>query len=66
MYNILAIIVQCHFYGKNDFAEVSKNFGTNLKRILLDYQNNRVENMMNSSMMSNIVKRYSNQFDHLT
>jgi len=64
MYNILAIIAQCHFYGKND--EVSKNFGTNLKRILLDYQNNRVENMMNSSMMSNIVKRYSNQFDHLT
>jgi len=31
-----------YLYEKNDFAEVSKNLVTDLKIILLDYQNNYV------------------------
>jgi len=30
-------------HGKNDFSEKSKNLATDLKIILLDYQNNCVE-----------------------
>jgi len=32
-----------YVYEKNDFAEVSKNLTTDLKIILLDYQNNYVK-----------------------
>jgi len=43
-------------HGKNDFPEISKNLArdTNLKIILLDYQNNLDEilNMMNNTIKS--------------
>jgi len=29
-------------HGKNDFTEISENLDTNLKKILLDHQNNYV------------------------
>jgi len=44
-----------YLHEKNEFAEVSKNLGTNLKIILLDHQNNCVGN---SSMMSNSTKSF--------
>jgi len=52
MYPQYAAIV---IHGKNDFAIVFKNLDTDLKIILLDYQNNYVEK---SSLMSKTAKNF--------
>jgi len=42
-------------YGKNGFAEISKNLDTNLKIILLDHQNNYVSIDDNTTKSFNIL-----------